>query len=101
MHPVVSKAAGCSGERLRQQPVKRSKIPNLICTLPGQSDQLIVVGAHLDFAGEGSKGVIDNWSGASSMTGYYDPYRLIATYLAYLDQVLAREREQEADNGKN
>ena len=55
--------AGC-GEHLSEQPVRRSKAPNLICVLPGTSGRIIIVGAHFDrtFAGDG---VVDNWSGAA------------------------------------
>jgi putative aminopeptidase FrvX len=55
--------AGCDGERLREQPVKRQKLPNVICTMPGSSDSVIVIGAHFDHVERG-EGVVDNWSGA-------------------------------------
>jgi hypothetical protein len=32
---------GCSGQSLAEQPVKHVKVPNLICTLPGQTDSRI------------------------------------------------------------
>ncbi len=55
-------ATGCSD--LREQKVKGSKEPNLICAVetnaPGA--RRIVVGAHFDSAG--GTGVIDNWTGA-------------------------------------
>lgn len=55
--------SGCTSERLTQQTVKGSKIPNVICLLPGTSQDTIVVGAHFDHVG--GEGVADNWSGAS------------------------------------
>src|SRR5437762_2481537 len=56
--------AGCAGDQLREQPVKHAKSPNIICTLPGETDSLILVVAHTDFVNRG-KGVVDNWSGSS------------------------------------
>lgn len=46
----------------REQNVPRFREDNLICRIPGESDQLIVIGAHFDKVGVG-KGVADNWSG--------------------------------------
>ncbi|HBY59381.1 MAG TPA: hypothetical protein DEH78_06135 [Solibacterales bacterium] len=56
--------AGCVEPRLREQPVKRSKQPNLICGPAGGSSgkRRIIVGAHFD--SQGGAGVIDNWTGA-------------------------------------
>lgn len=54
---------GCLEPHLTTQKVKRSRQPNLICTLPGESDEVILVGAHYDAAGIGW-GAADNWSGA-------------------------------------
>lgn len=62
--------AGCSGDRLKEQPVTHSKAPNVICTLPGSGNGVIVVGAHFDYVSDGS-GVADNWSGASLLPSLY------------------------------
>jgi hypothetical protein len=62
--------AGCAGTRLREQPVNSSAAPNVICTLPGTGDGVIVVGAHFDHVDEGD-GVVDNWSGASLLPSLY------------------------------
>jgi Iap family predicted aminopeptidase len=51
---------GCSD--LREQPVRGSKQPNLICSSGEEGQKRIVVGAHFDSAG--GDGVIDNWTGA-------------------------------------
>jgi hypothetical protein len=53
---------GCTD--LREQKVKRSKEPNLICSVTANDPgaPTIVVGAHFDSAG--GDGVIDNWTGA-------------------------------------
>jgi hypothetical protein len=53
---------GCAG--LREQRVKGSKEPNLICPVDaaGAGPRKILVGAHFD--SNGGDGVIDNWTGA-------------------------------------
>ena len=45
--------AGCDDQHISEQPVKGSKLPNIICLLPGSSDKVIIVGAHFDRASEG------------------------------------------------
>jgi hypothetical protein len=62
--------AGCAGTRLKEQPVQNSAAPNVICTLPGTGNGVIVVGAHFDHADKGD-GVVDNWSGASLLPSLY------------------------------
>jgi hypothetical protein len=37
--------AGCSEQNISEQQVKGSKLPNVICILPGSSDKVIIVGA--------------------------------------------------------
>ena len=61
--------AGC--QHLAEQPVKASKLPNVICTLPGSTDRTIIVGAHFDHVPQGD-GVVDNWSGASLLPSLYE-----------------------------
>jgi hypothetical protein len=56
--------AGCLPPHLTEQQVPDRKQPNVICVLPGTSDETIVVGAHFDHIDAGD-GIIDNWSGAS------------------------------------
>jgi aminopeptidase-like protein len=60
---------GCT-DHLSEQAVKGSKLPNLICILPGTSDRTIIVGAHYDHVPAGD-GVVDNWSGASLLPSLY------------------------------
>lgn len=62
---------GCTGPLLEEQPVKHVKIPNLICTLPGQADSRILVTAHTDHVTAGD-GTVDNWSGASMLPDLYE-----------------------------
>jgi hypothetical protein len=56
--------AGCTPAHLSEQAVPKSGEPNIICVLPGETSQQIVVGAHFDHAGIGD-GIVDNWGGAS------------------------------------
>jgi hypothetical protein len=63
-------SAGCPEGKLLEQPVKGLKPPNVICTLPGSADSVIVVGAHFDHVDAGD-GVVDNWSGASMLPSLY------------------------------
>ena len=56
--------AGCKPEHLAEQAVKNKQPPNIICTLPGATDDVILVGAHFDHVDAGD-GVVDNWSSAS------------------------------------
>lgn len=55
---------GCQGDAFREQAVKGSKEPNLICDIAGSDDSArkIIVGAHYDAVG--GDGIVDNWSGA-------------------------------------
>jgi hypothetical protein len=62
--------AGCTEDKLIEQPVKALKQPNIICELPGTTDSVIVVGAHFDHVDRGD-GVVDNWSGASMLPSLY------------------------------
>ena len=56
--------SGCAADHLSEQVVKKKLAPNLVCVLPGQTDEIILVGAHFDKVNVG-EGVVDNWSGAS------------------------------------
>jgi Peptidase family M28 len=67
--------AGCDDQHLSEQPVKESKLPNVICVLPGSSDKVIIVGAHFDRAPEGD-GVVDNWSGASLLPSLFQSVKV-------------------------
>lgn len=63
-------SAGCTGTNLREQPVSGAKAPNVVCTLPGKTPSIIVVGAHFDHV-EAGMGAIDNWTGASLLVDLY------------------------------
>jgi len=55
---------------LEEEVVRRRDPPNVICTLPGHSKSLIIVGAHFDHAELGA-GAVDDWSGASLLPSLY------------------------------
>jgi len=80
---------GCA-DHLEDQNVKHAKTPNVICTLAGSTDALIVVGAHYDFVDKGA-GVIDNWSGASLLSSLYEglkafPRKHTFVFIAFTDE---------------
>lgn len=62
--------AGC-GDSISELPVKTSRLPNVMCVLPGDSDQVIIVGAHYDQISP-AQGIIDNWTGASLLASLYE-----------------------------
>jgi Zn-dependent M28 family amino/carboxypeptidase len=62
--------AGCTGAALSLDQPKHSATGNVVCMLPGTTEQLIVVGAHFDHAERGA-GAADNWSGASLLPSLY------------------------------
>ena len=62
--------AGCPAANLSEQPVPKRKQPNVICVLPGDTADEIVIGAHFDHVPAGS-GVVDNWSGASLLPSLF------------------------------
>ena len=82
--------AGCTGSHLTEQPVKGSKLSNIICVLPGSGDRVNIVGAHYDHISAGD-GVVDNWSGASLLPSLYeaikiDPRQHTFVFIAFTDE---------------
>ena len=57
--------SGCGKANLSEQRVKFGLPPNVICVLPGETPEVIVVGAHTDKVMRAGDGVVDNWSGAA------------------------------------
>jgi hypothetical protein len=57
--------SGCVKPNLSEESVKFGLPPNVICVLPGETQEVIVVGAHTDKVTRVGDGVVDNWSGAS------------------------------------
>ncbi len=75
--------AGCDDQHVSEQPVKQSKLPNVICTLPGSSEEVIIVGAHFDHVPD-VDGVVDNWSGASLLPSLYEAVKVAPRKHTYL-----------------
>jgi len=57
--------SGCKDSNLSEEPLERKLPPNVICVLPGKTQEVIVVGAHTDHVDSFGDGVVDNWTGAS------------------------------------
>lgn len=57
--------SGCSKPNLSEQTPKFGLPPNVICVVPGETSDVIVVGAHTDKVMRAGEGVVDNWTGAS------------------------------------
>jgi hypothetical protein len=82
--------AGCVEAKLNEQPVKHSKVPNLICILEGKLDSVIITGGHFDLVERGS-GVVDNWSGSSLLPSLYQslksvPRRHTFVFIGFTDE---------------
>ncbi|MGA2456120.1 MAG: M28 family peptidase [Terriglobales bacterium] len=56
--------SGCKDPNLSEQELDRKLPPNVICVLPGETPEVIVVGAHTDHVDSFGDGVVDNWTGA-------------------------------------
>ena len=82
--------SGCTAEHLSEPLVKHSRQPNVVCTLPGTSSAVILVGGHFDFVTAG-KGVVDNWSGCSLLPSLYMglkafPHRHTFRFVGFTDE---------------
>jgi hypothetical protein len=82
--------AGCKPDQLVEQLVRRKDPPNVICTLPGTMNSVIIVGAHFDHGGEGA-GAVDDWSGASLLPSLYQslkdkPRRHTFVFVGFTDE---------------
>lgn len=67
--------AGCPTEQIAELPVKGVKESNVLCVLPGKSDDVIIVSGHFDKV-DVADGVADNWSGASLLPSLYQALSL-------------------------
>jgi len=56
--------SGCKDANLSEQELDRILPPNVICVLPGETREVILVGAHTDKVDSAGDGVVDNWTGA-------------------------------------
>lgn len=82
--------AGCVEPHISEQIVKGSKLPNVICVLPGSSQRVVIVGAHFDHVSAGD-GVVDNWSGASLLPSLYEalkaePHQHTYIFVGFTDE---------------
>ena len=80
------RSAGCEVEF---QKVER-KANNVICTLAGAKEDLIVVGGHYDFVSQGN-GVIDDWSGTSMLVSLYEALKSQPRQRTYKFVAFAKE----------
>jgi peptidase M28-like protein len=64
--------SGCKGANLSEQALDRKLPPNVICVLPGETQQVILVGAHTDKVDSFGDGVVDNWTGAVLLPALLD-----------------------------
>jgi Iap family predicted aminopeptidase len=63
--------SGCKASNLSEEPLERKLPPNVICVLPGETQEVIVVGAHTDHVDSFGDGVVDNWTGASLLPSLF------------------------------
>lgn len=63
--------SGCQGSNLSEQSLDRPLPPNVICVMPGETAQVILVGAHTDHVDEFGTGAVDNWTGASLLPSLF------------------------------
>lgn len=85
------KEAGCTGERLTRGRVNK-KWDNIICTLPGSTDEVIVIGAHYDHVKKG-EGAVDNWSGSSLLPSLYQTLAASGRRFTYVFAGFAEEEK--------
>ncbi len=64
------------GCQVSKQPLDK-KSDNVICNLPGETSETIVVGGHYDFIDRG-QGIVDDWSGTSMLVSLYETLKLQA-----------------------
>lgn len=81
--------AGCEPELRR---LGHSKFSNVVCTVPGASEEVIIVGGHFDHSAAG-EGVIDNWSGATMVANMIQSLRTEARQHTFVFAAFAREEE--------
>lgn len=70
---TVRELFGQAGCQAITQSVNK-KTSNVICTLPGETSSVVVVGAHFDYVRKG-QGIVDDWSGVSLLPSLYEALR--------------------------
>jgi putative aminopeptidase FrvX len=78
------------GCQTSEQPLKHSKLANVICVLPGDTSDEIVVGGHVDKVDKGM-GIVDDWSGSSLLPTLYEslkslPRRHTIVFVGFTDE---------------
>jgi len=73
---------------VEEQIVSKKGQPNVICTLKGETDRVILIGAHFDAT---SPGVADNWTGASLLPSLFQslkeaPRRHTFKFVGFTDE---------------
>lgn len=59
------------------------RVRNIVCTLPGESDDIVLVGAHYNHVGSGA-GAVDNWSGAAMLPLLYRAMQATSRRVTYV-----------------
>ena len=75
--------AGCRDQSLSEQRVDGVRLPNVIFTLPGLTDSMIIVGAHFDLA-ESGEGVLDNLTVVSLLPSLFESLRVHARHHTFV-----------------
>jgi hypothetical protein len=73
---ALFQCAGCDGNLLREQKTDAAVPPNVICELPGESAETIIVGAHYEHTSSPAR-PLDNWSGAVLLPSLYQCLRIL------------------------
>jgi Zn-dependent M28 family amino/carboxypeptidase len=71
---------------------KLNGVENLVVRQPGSSDEIIVMGAHYDFAERGC-GAVDNWSGVVALAHLYRTIRTLKTQKTVLFVAFGKEEK--------
>ena len=65
---------GCHGGWLSEQKLADAGAPNIICRLPGETDRIIIVGAHFESSTSPQR-PIDNWRAAALLPSLFESLR--------------------------
>jgi aminopeptidase-like protein len=84
----IFEKAGCSVE---EQQVRKTA-SNVICTLPGETEQTIVVSGHFDFSDKG-QGIVDDWSGTALLPSLYEALKSKARHDTFVFIAFAAEED--------
>jgi peptidase M28-like protein len=87
---TMFREAGCSADQVEEEIVRHKDPPNVICSLPGSTNSVIIIGAHFDHADQGM-GAVDDWSGASLLPSLYEalstsPRKHAFVFVAFTDE---------------